>query len=209
MLYNSLKEDRIDVMEIVIDLIKSFGLMMGVSGGTLMVFGLSMIIWVRRNAKSKVFAFFVEPNRELTTELLTINNKENPEKLRAKDGGDYLIHPTKMFWHSWPPGFPSWVKEPIPASLYVRNQAEPLDPQNSKSLITAHSLRYMTDEEMLKQTWKDAREAVDSQKPFSESKIAMYMGAATVIALVAVGYMSYTTMGHMEEIKIILEGATK
>ena len=142
-------------MDIVVDLIKSFGLMMGVSGGCLIFFGLSMIIWVRRNAKSKVNAFYVEPNREFTAELLSIDFKENPEKLRSKDGGDYLIHPTKMFWHSWPPGLPAWVQEPIPAAIYVRNQAEPLDPINTNSLITAHSLRYMTDEEMLNQTWKD------------------------------------------------------
>ena len=194
-------------MDIVVDLIKSFGLMMGVSGGCLILFGLSMIIWVRKNAKSKVYAFYVEPNREFTTELLSIDFKENPEKLRSKDGGDYLIHPTKMFWHSWPPGFPSWVQEPIPAAIYVRNQAEPLDPINTKSLITAHSLRYMTDEEMLKQTWKDAREAVDAQTAFNSNKIALYISAATVVAIVAVGYMSYSTMGHMEEIKLILQGA--
>ena len=61
---------------------------------------------------------------------------------------------------------------------------------------------------MLKQTWKDAREAVDSQKTFSESKIAMYVSVATVAAIVAVGYMTYSTMGHMEEIKLILQGAS-
>ena len=96
---------------------------------------------------------------------------------------------------------------PIPAAIYVRNQAEPLDPINTKSLITAHSLRYMTDEEMLKQTWKDAREAVDAQNAFNSNKIALYISAATVVAIVAVGYMSYSTMGHMEEIKLILQGA--
>jgi len=196
-------------MELMVSLIKSFGLMMGISGGTLVVFGLAMIIWVRRNAKSKVFAFFVEPNRELTTELLTINPKENAEKLRSKDGGDYLIHPTKMFWHAWPPGFPSWVKEPIPAVLYVRNKAEPMDPVNSKSLITAHSLRYMTDEEMLRQTWKDARSSIDEDKPFSQSKISMYITGALVIGLVVVGYMAYNTMGSISEIQLILEGANK
>jgi len=194
-------------MELVITLIKSFGLMMGISGGTLMVFGLAMIIWVRKNAKSKVYAFFVEPNREITAELLTVDPKANAEKLRSKDGGDYLIHPTKMFWHSWPPGFPSWVKEPIPAAWYVRNKAEPLDPVNSKSLITAHSLRYMTDEEMLKQTWKDARQSIDEEKPFSQTKIAMYITAALVIGFIAVAYMTYSTMGSVEEIHMILEGA--
>ena len=194
-------------MGLIVTLIQSFGLMMGISGACLVVFALSAIIWVRRNAKGKIYAFFLEPNRELTTELLNINLEDNPEKVRSKDGGDYLIHPTNMFWHSWPPGLPAWVQEPIPAAIYVRNQAEPLDPINTKSLITAHSLRYMTDEEMLKQTWKDAREAVDAQKAFNSNKIGMYICGAMVIALVAVGYMSYSTMGHMEEIKLILQGA--
>ena len=112
-----------------------------------------------------------------------------------------------MFWHSWPPGFPSWVKEPIPAAVYVRNQAEPIDPNNTKSLITAQSLRYMTDEEMLKQTWKDARQSIDEEKPFSQTKIAMYITAALVIGFVAVAYMTYSTMGSVEEIQMILEGA--
>jgi hypothetical protein len=194
-------------LELVITLIKSFGLMMGISGGTLLVFGLAMIVWVRKNAKSKVFAFFVEPNRELTTELITIDPQGNPDKVRSEDGGDYLIHPTKMFWHSWPPGFPSWVKEPIPACLYVRNQAEPLDPVNTKSILTAHSLRYMTDEEMLRQTWKDAREQLDADKPFNQSKISLYLSVAIVIALCAVAYMSYNSMTIMQEIQLVLQGA--
>ena len=45
-------------MDLVITLIQSFGLMMGISGGTLVFFALATIIWVRKNAKSKVFAFF-------------------------------------------------------------------------------------------------------------------------------------------------------
>ena len=196
-------------MELVITLIKSFGLMMGISGGCLVFFALAMIVWVRRNAKSKVFAFFVEPNRELTTELITVDAKGTPEKIRSKDGGDYLIHPSKMFWHSWPPGFPTWVKEPIPAAVYVRNQTEPLDPTNTKSLITAHSLHYMTDEEMLKQTWKDAREQLNEDKPFSQTKISLYVTVALVAVVGAVAYMSYTSMGIMEEIQILLEGANK
>ena len=57
-------------MELVITLIKSFGLMMGISGGTLLVFGLAMIVWVRRNAKSKVFAFFVFTKSAFTKCLL-------------------------------------------------------------------------------------------------------------------------------------------
>ena len=194
-------------MELIVTLIKSFGLMMGISGGTLLVFGLAMIVWVRRNAKSKVFAFFVEPNRELTTELITIDPQANPEKVRSKDGGDYLIHPTKMFWHSWPPGFPSWVKEPIPAVIYVRNGAEPLDPVNTKSLLTAHSLRYMTDEEMLRQTWKDAREQLDADKPFNQSKLSFYLAGFVAVVLCGVAYMSYSSMSIMKEIQLLLQGA--
>lgn len=196
-------------MDLIITLVQSFGLMMGISAGTLVFFALATIIWVRKNAKSKVFAFFLEPNRELTTELITVDPEGTPEKIRSKDGGDYLIHPTKMFWHSWPPGFPTWVKEPIPAAVYVRNQTEPLDPANTKSLITAHSLRYMTDEEMLKQTWKDAREQLNEDKPFSQTKISLYITIALVIAVVAVAYMSWNTMGIMQEIQILLEGAEK
>ena len=196
-------------MDLVITLIQSFGLMMGISGGTLVFFALATIIWVRKNAKSKVFAFFLEPNRELTTELITVDPEGTPEKIRSKDGGDYLIHPTKMFWHSWPPGFPAWVKEPIPAAVYVRNQTEPLDPANTKSLITAHSLRYMTDEEMLKQTWKDAREQLNEDKPFSQTKISLYITIALVVAVGAVAYMSWNTMGILQDIQILLEGAEK
>lgn len=194
-------------MGLIVTLIQSFGLMMGISGACLVVFALSAIIWVRRNAKGKIYAFFLEPNRELTTELLNINLEDNPEKVRSKDGGDYLIHPTKMFWHSWPPGFPTWVKEPIPAAVYVRNQVEPLDPINTKSLITAHSLRYMTDEEMLKQTWKDARDSVSEAKPFSQTKISLYISIATLLGVVALGYTSYNLMNTMQQIQLLLEGA--
>ena len=67
----------------------------------------------------------------------------------------------------------------------------------------------MTDEEKLKQTWKDAREQLNEDKPFSQTKISLYVTVALVAVVGAVAYMSYTSMGIMEEIQILLEGANK
>ena len=67
----------------------------------------------------------------------------------------------------------------------------------------------MTDEEMLKQTWKDAREQLNEDKPFSQTKISLYVTVALVAVVGAVAYMSYMSMGIMEEIQILLEGANK
>ena len=67
----------------------------------------------------------------------------------------------------------------------------------------------MTDEEMLRQTWKDARSSIEEDKPFSQTKISMYITGALVVGLVGVAYMAYSTMGSIAEIQLILEGANK
>jgi len=178
----------------------------GISFILLAVTSMIMIMWVRRSSKNKVFAFFFEPNREFTTELLIIEKGDNsPDKVRSKiDGGDYVIHPSKMFWHSWPPGFPNWVKEPIPTSLFVRNRPEPVDPSSQRSIVTARAIRYMTDEAMLKQTWQDAHDAIGETRGLSKSNLAMYIAGGSLLGIVAVGYLAWIVLGKVESIAKVI-----
>lgn len=191
-------------MDLALSIFKSLLIMGGISFGVLLLFSMSAIIWVRRNSKGKVFVTFVEPNRQITTELITVDVEEYPEKIRSADGGDYILHPSKMYWQEWPPGYPQWIKEPIPSVMYVRNYAEPIDPQNRKTLITAKSLRYMTDESMLRQTWIDAREAIGETKTLGKGNIALYLSGATLIGLIVVGYLAWSALGKIEAMATVI-----
>ncbi len=176
-------------MGLTLELIKGVLVIGGVSLLLLFAFGGATAIWIRRTSKDKVFAFFIEPNRSISTELLSIDYKNQPEKVRAGDGGDYIIDSKKMFWHQWPPGFPEWLKEPIPSAIYVRNRCDPVDPEGGKSIVTAHTLRYMTDEGVLKQTWEDAREAMGEDNSLSKKNISLYVSLAALAGVIIVGYL--------------------
>jgi len=189
-------------LELTISIVKSFMIMMAISSGCLMFFAITTMVWIRRNSKGKVFSIFIEPNREITSELITIDTDGalTPEKIRSKDGGDYLISPDKMFWSSWPPGFPVWLREPIPSALYLRNRFEPIDPQGSRSIGTARALRYMTDEAMLKQTWDDAREALGEGSPAVKKNLASILSGAAVVGVIIITYMVWTMQGRIDDI---------
>ncbi|KKN33910.1 hypothetical protein LCGC14_0799030 [marine sediment metagenome] len=131
----------------------SFVLMFVVMGVT--------IFWIRRKVVNKIYAYFIEPNRQITRELIPVAGSD---KVTSKDGGDYMISPARTMWSKWPPGLPTWAQETVPTLLYSRNNVEPFDPANREAIITAQSLRAITDEGMLRATWKDAHEAANEGK---------------------------------------------
>jgi hypothetical protein len=187
-------------MELTLVLFKSLLLMGSISMGVLIVFIFITLIWVRRNAKGKVYAFFVNENREITAELLEVT--ENG-RIKAEDKGEYVVTPQKTFFFSWPPGFPSFVREPIPAVMYVHNNVEPFDPGNSRAIVTAESLRYMQDEAMLRQTWLDAREAAGGVA-FNKSNLTLYIIIGVALANMVMGYMLWIVMTNVGNISQVI-----
>ena len=120
------------------------------------------------------------------------------------DPESYIVSPEKPMWTFWPPGVPQFLKVPIPSGLYVRDRAEPSDPYGGKSLVTASSLRYMIDEGMMKQTWKEARESV-GLKPAGTGRSAAII-YIMLFAAVAVGAVSiYMVLGMSADVSSLTQ----
>jgi len=174
---------------------------LGISGLGMIIASMLLIIWVKRAAKGKVYAFFFEPNREVSTELVNVGVEGNPERLKAKDDAEYSIVPDRTFWFFWPPGFPQFVKQPIPALIYNRNKPDPISPDSQVSVVTAQSMRFMLDENMLRQTYKDARDAVADSKTFSKTNWQLWILGVVVLLLIGIGYMSFVSFQTILNIK--------
>ena len=184
-------------MDLLILIVKTFAIMGLVSLGMIIVTMAITMFWVRYSVKSKIYAIFLEPNNQITRELIKHNGDE---KISSKDGGDYLVIPSKLKWSQWPPGLPSWVQEIVPTLFYVRNKAEPFDPNDNKSAISARSLRYITDEGMLRQTWKEAKEAAGEGKVLGKDLLLWVSGGTLVVAgIVAfMVWQSFSTIASMQ-----------
>lgn len=183
-----------------IDLLKGFGLIAALSGAVLGLSFLVMLAYVKSSSRGKLLSFFIEPNRQVSTEMLKLENQENPEKLRSKDGGDYILDPRRTYWYQWPANLPSFVRQPVPSSIYVRNRAEPLDLESARSTsqVTAQTLRHMTDEGMFRQMWKDARESIGETKGLSKANIALYISIATIAVVLTNGFLTFQMSKNLE-----------
>ena len=178
---------------------KSLGLSLGICAVVLVGVLVFSLFWVRAAVKGKVCCYFLAENKQLTNKLLTpqsetvvVGSGENAQK--------YLIHPSKQFWSFWPPGFPRFVQEPIQTLIYVSGNVEPIDPFNVKSLISPESLRKISDESMLKQTWKDVRETMGLKGSAKADKILLILVLVAVVASGAAAFISLVNMGVINSI---------
>ncbi len=192
-------------MDIFIVILKSLGTSLGICAVVLVIFLVGMMFWVRTAVRYRVYCFFLSESKQLTGGL------HKPEGSKIVVGGgenapQYLIHPTKQFWSYWPPGLPRFVQEPVPSYIYVAGNAEPLDPYDTKSLISPESLRKLSDEGMLKQMWKDVKETMGVKGALGGNRLLLILIA--VVGLVAgLGvFLAYTNMGVLDEIMKILGG---
>lgn len=190
-------------MDLVIDLSKSIILIFGISLFVTMLMGVLGIAMVRRNAQGKLWGIFVEPNREVTSELLSLD-LTTPGKVNSTDGGEYVVSPNRVFSFSWPPGYPSWVREPIPCCIFVRNQAEPIDPTQTESIVTAQSLKYMLDEGMLRQTWLDARDSLGEGSAVVKKNLPLILSGVSIVATLIMGYIVWTMSSTITDIAIFI-----
>lgn len=159
-----------------------------------------MLAYVKTASRGKLLSFFIEPNRQVSTELLKLDVQDNPEKLRSKDGGDYVLDPRRTYWYHWPANLPTFVRQPVPSSIYLRNRAEPIDIESvrSSSQITAQTLRHMTDEGMFRQMWKDARESIAETKGLGKANMGLYIGVATIALVLINGFLTWQMSKQLE-----------
>jgi len=187
-------------MEILAVLGKSLGISLGICAVVLFFVLAGSMFWVRSTVRDKCYCYFLSESKQLKSKLL--KPKLNTIVVgSSEDAPEYIIHSTKQFWAPWPPGFPKFVQEPVPTYFFVEGNAEPLDPYDRKSLISPESLRKISDEAMLKQTWKDVRETLGIKPAFGGNKLLLIL---VLIAVIASGVGVYFSMQNMNNISEIL-----
>ena len=184
---------------------KSLGLSLGICAVVLVIFITGSLFWVRMAVRDKAFCYILSENRQLKSKLL--KPKQNTIIIGSGDDAPkYLMHPSKQFWSPWPPGFPNFMQEPVPTYMFVEGNAEPLDPYNRKALISPESLRKISDEAMLKQTWKDVRETLGFKSTFGGNTLLLILVAVAVAVSTVAAYMTFTTSEQLDQILAMLGG---
>lgn len=189
-------------MDPTVALLLTLGKTVGLMLLTLAIMGIGLVvfmdIWAKRHTTNMIYGIFLE-QRSLFSKLLKIESGKIYLG-RGDDKEEYLLDTTKQFWAWWPPGLPKAIQVPVRAHWYLRNVPEPIDPENTESSISARSLRLISDEAMLKSTWKDIRESIGVAAPVRPgSTLALILVFAT---LAVAGFTLYQVMS----IKTMLGG---
>jgi len=192
-------------MDIFLVILKSLGTSLGICAVVLVVFLVVMMFWVRTAVRSRVYCFFLNESKQLTGGL---HKPENNTIIVGSDDNapKYLIHPKKQFWSYWPPGLPRFVQEPVPSYIYVAGNAEPLDPYDTTALISPESLRKISDEAMLKQTWKDVRETLGIKGKLGGNMLMLILIAVVGLIAGVAAFIGFTNMDMINKIIEILGG---
>ena len=161
------------------------------------------MLWVRRKVQGKVVAHFIETNRQTTEELLPIDESGIIKSKHGDGDEEYLIIPKKSFWSKWPKGFPVWMQESVPTLLFIRNNAEPFDPEQIQTVITAKTLKYITDEKMLKATWQDAAEAIGIAPSNLKSPLVIF-GVLLGAGIIGLGVFLFVIFQQVTEMDLFL-----
>lgn len=161
------------------------------------------MLWVRRKVQGKVVAYFIETNRQTTEELLPIDESGIIKSKHGDGDEEYLIVPKKSFWSKWPKGFPVWMQESVPTLLFMRNNAEPFDPEQPQTIITAKTLKYITDEKMLKATWQDAADSIGLTPSNLKSPLVI-LGILLGAGIVGLGVFLFIIFQQVQDMDIFL-----
>ena len=187
-------------MEIFIVIAKSLATSFGITAVVLVVVLVFMMFWVRRAVQNKVYAFILSGNRQMKGRLVKPGADDTFVIGDNADSPKYLTHSSKQFWSFWPPGLPRFVQEPVPTLLYVAGNAEPLDPYDRTSLISPEALRKISDEAMLKQTWKDVRETLGIKSGFAGNTLLLILVLVAVLASGVAAYLSFSNTNLLGDI---------
>jgi hypothetical protein len=161
------------------------------------------MLWVRRKVQGKVVAHFIESNRQTTEELLPIDESGIIKSKHGDGDEEYLIVPKKSFWSKWPKGFPVWMQESVPTLLFMRNNAEPFDPEQIETVITAKTLKYITDEKMLKATWQDAADSIGLGPSNFKSPIVI-LGILLGAGIIGLGVFLFIIFQQVQDMDVFL-----
>jgi len=187
-------------MEMFIVIAKSLVISFGICAVALVIILVFMMFWVRKAVQDRVYSFILSGNRQLRGKLVKPDADDTFTIGDDADSPKYLTHSSKQFWSFWPPGLPRFVQEPVPTLLYVAGNAEPLDPYDRTSLISPEALRKISDEAMLKQTWRDVRETLGIRAGFSGNKLLLVLVLVAVVASGIAAYLSFNSMNLLDAV---------
>jgi len=193
-------------MELFEVILKSLGMSFVIMAVVLVIFMMFLLFWVRATVRDRIYCFFLSGNRQLKGKLLKPSADDTIVVGSSDDAPKYLTHSSKQFWSFWPPGFPRFIQEPVPTLLYVAGNAEPLDPYDRTSLISPEALRKISDEAMLKQTWKDVRETLGLKPAFGSNKLLLLLVMVAVLASGIAAYLSFNSMNQIDTVIKMLGG---
>ncbi len=178
------------VLEFMLLLGKTFGLMSLVLLAMIVIMVVFLDIWAKRHTSNKIYCIFLE-QKHLFSALLKIDSGK-AYLGRGDDKEEYLLNTSKQFWTWWPPGMPRAVQVPVRSHWYLRNVPEPVDPENIESSISSRSLRMISDETMLRSTWRDIRESIGATSPARrESMITLVL---LLVVMAVSGFALYLIM---------------
>ncbi len=179
----------------------AMGQAFGITAVTVFLFLVFTLFWVRRTVKGQAYCIFIEPNNQIGGQLAKVDEGGGIIIGKGEDAQTYKTMPRKQLWSMWPPGFPKFVQEPVPTYIYVRNHYEPVDPRQKEGIITARQLRIISDEAMLKTTWKDVRETTGAPTGKTNWKIIfLVIGIILVIVILYMLYQNNVQLGELQKI---------
>lgn len=182
-------------------LAKILGIVLGTMAIMLTGFILFLTIWAKRATQDRMYCFFLE-QKALFGKLLKIDGgKVSMGKGENKE--EYLLDPSKQFWSWWPAGLPKFIQVPVRSHIYSRFNPEPFDPENLEAMISSRSLRLISDEAMLKQTWKDVRESTGARGALANRANSWTLILVFAVLVVA-AFNIYMTMQLRTDITGIL-----
>jgi len=183
-------------------LVKILGTVLVTMAVMLTGFILFLTIWAKRATEDRLYCFFLE-QKALFGKLLKIDSGKVAMG-KGENKEEYLLDPSKQFWSWWPAGLPKFIQVPIRSHIYSRFNPEPFDPENMGAMISAKSLRLISDEAMLKQTWKDVRESTGVRGSMG-SRANSWTLIMVFAVLVVTAFNIYMVMQLQTDITGILE----
>lgn len=183
------------------ELLTILGRTIGLMVATIAVLAVGLLVfldlWAKKAVQNRIYAIFLE-QRSLFSKLLKIDGGKIFMG-RGEKKEEYLLDTTKQFWAWWPPGLPRMIQIPVRAHWYIRNVPEPVDPENLEATLSARSLMMISDEALLRQTWKDVRESTGLTGARRGSSFALIL---IFVTLALVGFNIYMTI----QLKSLLGG---
>jgi len=157
--------------------------MFGIAAAAIVIILVVMSFRIKTMVRGKIYCLRIGHNKQLRGELHKAQS-ETIEMDKGENKRKYLISKERQFWSMWPPGFPTFLQEPVPSLIFVEGDAEALNIFKTKPIITDVALQKISDDAMLRSTWRDVRESVGAKARGPDSKLLYLILIASVISAI-------------------------